>query len=129
MTMRAALHSSVDEPPARQLKSRLRQDLALAMRSGAKSDVGVLRTLLAAIDNAEAVQVGDVHYRYVVRQFLDRSAEVPRRDLSHNDLQDLIRRDRDERLRVAADVASRGRMDRARELRREAALVSRYILD
>ncbi|MGX7894099.1 hypothetical protein [Tsuneonella sp. HG222] len=39
------------------LKARLRKDLKAAMRAGEKAEVGLLRNLAAALDNAEAATV------------------------------------------------------------------------
>ena len=63
--MTASLESPAEpgSDAAESLKARLRADLKLAMRARAKLDVGVLRALIAALDNAQAVQIGKTHHR------------------------------------------------------------------
>ena len=99
------------------------------MRNKATDEVRVLRTLLAEIDNAEAVSVGSLHDRYRLSSFGDGTAEAPRKHLTPDDLQELLRRDRDDRLRAAEELEIGGQLERSRELRDQADTVRRYILD
>ncbi len=64
------------------LKQRLREDLKAAMQAKAADEVRVLRALIAALDNAEAVppETGP----YVPRAFGDATAERPRRQLDED---------------------------------------------
>jgi uncharacterized protein len=66
---------------AEQLKSQIRSDLKLAMREKRSGDLSLLRSMLGAIDNAEAVPVGDRHEKYNPAKFGDASVEAPRRRL------------------------------------------------
>ncbi|HEX3423135.1 MAG TPA: hypothetical protein VHS33_07015 [Sphingomicrobium sp.] len=110
-----------------ELRSRLQSDLRDAMRNQARNEIAVLRTLLAEIDNAQAVPVGDLHERYSVRNFGDGSAEVPRRSITYAQLQERFCGDHDERLAAAAQLETIGQVGEAKRLRNEAQIVKRYI--
>ena len=113
---------SVDE-----LRSLLEADLRSAMSAKASREVGVLRTLLAEIDNAQAVPVGTLHQRYSVKMFGDGSAEVSRKSITFAELQVRLCADRDERLATANLCEASGRTEQADILRQEARIVERYI--
>ena len=108
------------------LKSRLRADLKTAMRTQQSEETRLLRVLLAAIDNAEAVSTPQER-GYVTRDFGDGSAEVPRRVLTPDMLQAILH-DEIETRRAAADEMDRvERADRAESLRFQASIVARYL--
>ncbi len=58
------------------LTGRLRTDLKAAMLGRRVAEIEVLRSLIAAIDDAQAVPVSSLHETYVVRAFGD----LPRGD-------------------------------------------------
>ena len=105
------------------LKQRLRADLKAAMRARASDEVRLLRTLIAALDNAEAVP-GETGY--VPRAFGDPGAEVARRELDGEAVGGLLGSEIDTRLVAAADYERHGAMDEAGRLRREVELIARY---
>jgi uncharacterized protein YqeY len=109
---------------ATELKERLRADLKAAMRAKAADEVRPLRTLIAALDNAEAVTVG--HDKYVSRSFGDPSGEVPRRELDEAAVRALLSSEIETRLAAAVDYERHGEGAEAERLRAEAALISRY---
>ena len=108
------------------VKTRIRHDLRQAMLARNRAEAGVLRTLLAALDNAEAVPVGREHERYVERAFGDPAAEVPRLSLTAEAVEAVLAAERTERLVVAERLAQSGRDDDAARLRAEADIVARY---
>lgn len=109
------------------LQLRLRIDLMTAMRERRDVEKAVLRTLLAAIDNAQAVPVGDRHDRYVVHAFGDPATEVPRLELSLDALGDVLRREQQDRLESAEELTLLGHDDRALRLRQEAKIIENYV--
>jgi uncharacterized protein YqeY len=109
------------------LQSRLRADLKTAMRERAATEMRVLRALLAAIDNAQAVPVGDRHDTYVPHAFGDAGVEIARLDLSADALEALLQRERQERIGTAEQMTALGQSDRARGLQEESAIVGRYL--
>lgn len=109
------------------MKARIRLDLTAAMKARRAAETGVLRALLAALDNAEAVPVGQAHDRHVVRAFGDPSAETPRLLLNEADVRRLLQREAAEREDAAIELERLGELDDAQRLRREASLVERYL--
>lgn len=107
-----------------QLRDRLKADLGAAIRDGDTRLVAVLRSLLAAIGNAEAVELDPSHPKEVQGW-----AEVPRRRLTTAELMQIVRREADERRAAAAEYEQRGRPDEAERLRRSARVVDRYLED
>lgn len=116
----------MDANPAEALKDRLRFDLKAAMRGGEKFKVSALRDLIAELDNAEAVEVGADHDKFVLHDFGDRSAEAPRRLLSQSDVQAILAREEAERTAAALEMERLGLEDRAARLRAAASLISTY---
>jgi len=112
---------------ARALLARLRDDLRSAMRERQSKETSVLRGLIAAIDNAQAVPVGDLHASYAVHEFGDKSVEVPRRPLSGAELRALLAREVEERNRCADEYRRLDRPGRADELLQEAAIIACYL--
>src|SRR6185503_3713213 len=101
------------------VKARIRADLRAAMSAKKMDEVGVLRTLLAALDNAEAVAVAPE--RYTERKFGDPATEVPRKQLSAEDVIAIISAEQRERLTAAEALERAGRSEPAAKLRGEAA--------
>ncbi|MBB2157927.1 hypothetical protein HLH33_16740 [Gluconacetobacter diazotrophicus] len=110
-----------------ELTARLRVDLKAAMRGRCLAEVKVLRGLIAAIDDAQAVPVGSLHETYVVRAFGDPSVEVPRRDLGVEDLRRLLESESAARFAAAEEYRAAGHHDRAEELTAAAKIVGRYL--
>ncbi len=108
------------------IKDVLRKDLRSAMRSRSTLTVSTLRSLIAAIDNAQAVPVGDAHVRYEVRPFADGSAELPRRAVSEADVQLILQEELAARTSGATEFERHGKLAEASRLREEAAIVARY---
>lgn len=105
------------------LKERLRADLKAAMRNGRASDVGVIRTLIAAIDNAEAVPVEGFQKRLRRQESI---GEVARRVLDPAALDAVLAAEIQSRLAAAEDYERNGRTEDGARLRQETGLVARY---
>ena len=105
------------------LKDRLRADLKIAMQAQASAEVRLLRTLIAALDNAEAVP-GE--QKYVPRAFGDPANEVARRELDAAAVDRLLGAEIDSRLAAAADYERHQRDDDGARLRAEAEMIARY---
>lgn len=106
------------------LKQRLREDLKTAMQAKAADEVRVLRALIAALDNAEAVppETGP----YVPRAFGDATAERPRRQLDEDAVGALLVDEIEARLAAAADYDRHRCAEDAARLWAEATLIERY---
>lgn len=106
------------------LKVRLRADLKAAMQAKASHEVRLLRTLIAALDNAEAV--AEPPKAFGSRAFGDPSGEVARREIDAKALDALLLAEIEAR-RAAADEYDRHEQDlEAARLRHEAELIARY---
>lgn len=108
------------------LIARLREDLKTAMRARASEETAVLRALLGALDNAQAVPLDPDHKPAEMRRFGDGSAEVSRRVLNTRDVDALLAREAEERDQAAGEMERLGQTERAAALRGEAAIVRRY---
>ena len=109
------------------IKAKIRQELLAAAKARRAEETRLLRVLLAAFDNAQALPVGSAHDRYRVRMFGDPSGEVPRRVLGESDVRDLLLREQAERIAAAQQFEGLGRSEEAARLRAEAALIARYL--
>jgi uncharacterized protein YqeY len=108
---------------ASELKHRLRADLKTAMRERKGDEVAVIRTLIAAVDNAEAQPLEHFEERLRQREAI---GEVGRRELDEMALDDLLGAEARSRLAAAEEYERHGRTDDAARLRRDADLIARY---
>ncbi|MFF0728549.1 hypothetical protein [Streptomyces sp. NPDC004134] len=118
---------------AQALRSLMRADLRAAMKARDREVVSALRTALAAIDNAEAVEApaaapADQGSEHVAgaRSGVG-SAEAVRRVLSAEDVRALLREQITERRTEAGGYETAGRADAADRLRREADALAAYL--
>jgi len=109
------------------MKLQLRSDLRAALVERRASDVEVLRSLLGALDQAEAVPIAPVGSGHVSYRFGDPGTEVPRKRLAPEDVRAVIRKERDELLAAADEYADRAREDISAGYRLKAAFVERYL--
>jgi len=105
------------------LKDRLRGDLKTAMRERNQGKVGVIRTLIAAIDNAEAQPIEAFEQRLRQRETI---GEVARRELDSQALDAVLAAEIQSRISAAEDYERNGRADDAARLREEARLIAGY---
>jgi len=109
------------------IKTRIRSDLTAAMKARRTAETSLLRAILAALDNAEAISVGTAHDRYQVRAFGDPSVEASRRVLSEADIRDVLLHETADREVAAQEFEKLGRLDEAERLRNEVSLIARYV--
>jgi uncharacterized protein YqeY len=91
--------------------------------------VRVLRSTLAAIDNAEAVDAAPGHQQLAIERTPVGvgAAEAPRRVLTAAQVADIVRAEIAEREAAARDYDRAGRPERAGQLRGEAAVLSAHL--
>jgi uncharacterized protein YqeY len=114
------------------VRARLRADLVVAMKAREGEAVSALRTALAAIDNAEAV---DVRAEAQVppsgpiagAQAGAGSTEMERRMLSVGEVRALLEAEIADRIEAAERYEAGGHHDRADRLRREVDVLSKYV--
>jgi uncharacterized protein YqeY len=108
-----------------QIRERMKADLIRAMKTRQTARVATLRSALAAIDNAEAVPVGD---QTPIIPFVTQSPDVPRKVLSVADIRQLLQKEVDERHAASAEYARLGQPAEAERLQAAAALIASYLL-
>ncbi|WP_405165924.1 hypothetical protein OG203_13055 [Nocardia sp. NBC_01499] len=109
---------STDRPP---LRERMRAALSAAMKSRDRQVITGLRSALGAIDNAEAVDVGEHRAGAVEGSAVGLGvAEVARRELTEGDIERIVRAEIAERHTVAEEYEGLGRSEHAEDLRVQA---------
>lgn len=119
--------SDVIEDAGKKMKALMRADLSVALKERRADEAKVVRTLIAAIDNAEAPPLPAGHAASVALRFESGAAEVERLCLSRSHLRRLLRTEIEEREQAAAALDHLNRADRAIALRAEALVVRRYL--
>lgn len=110
------------------LRTRLNQRLRAAMRARDVVTTAALRSVSAAIANAEAVDVpeparADPRSDRVTGAVGVGAAETARRELSDDDLTAIVTAEADERKTAAQTYATAGHADRSEKLRQEAVII------
>ncbi|MFD6820388.1 hypothetical protein ACFWC5_08440 [Streptomyces sp. NPDC060085] len=119
---------------AQALRSLLRTDLVAAMKARRTEAVSALRTAIAVIDNAEAVETPAQASVQAVSEHVAGagtgvgSTEAERRVLSLDDVRALLQAQVDDRTGEADRYDTHGQRDAALRLRREADVLSRYLV-
>lgn len=112
------------------LRDRLRAAVPAAMKARDRSTVAALRSALAAIDNAEAVDPADGAARAGAIETSPvgvGAAEVARRMLSEADVAAIVTTEISERRAAAATYELAGHSDRATRLVAEADALAMYL--
>lgn len=112
------------EDAADPLKARLRADIKAAMRAREADETRLLRALLAAIDNAQAVPLEQVAQ---IARAERMSPELPRVALNGADLHKLLTGEMAERTRAAEAMVAHGHAERAARLHAEVTIIGRYL--
>lgn len=110
-----------------QMKARMRADLRAAMKEGRGSDARLIRSLIAAIDNAEAPPARAGSGAAEQHRFLSGSAEVERLSLDAVRVQAILLAEIEDREEAAAEMDRLDRSDRADAIRAEARLATGYL--
>ncbi len=108
------------------MKERLRADLKAAMRDKQPAQVRVLRQLIAALDNAEAVPVESAP-KWVRLQPGDPRSETARLELDEAAVARLLAAEAEARRTAAAEYRQGGRDGEADALDAEIELIARYL--
>jgi uncharacterized protein YqeY len=118
--------------PSSTLRQRLRGALRTAMKSRDRVALGALRSTLAAIDNAEAVEVDASAARNLAIEMIPSgagAAEAERRVLTEADVERIVRAEAAEREAGARDYDAAGRPERAELLRAEARVLLAHLAE
>lgn len=104
------------------IPARLREDLAIALRSQNRIEASMIRTLMAAIDNAEAIEASTTSDPKIG---LDH--DQPRRDLTTDDVTRIVEGERDELAEAVDHYRQLGLTDQVEELETRLRIVNRYL--
>lgn len=107
------------------LREQMKVDLTQAMKARENATVATLRSVLAAIDNAEAVPVNET--TFLVEPVLGQRHEAPRKLLSTDDIQQIIQKEIDERRAASVKYTKLGLQAEAERLQTAAALLAAYL--
>ena len=107
--------------PAEALRERLTSDLRAAMKHRDPVAVATLRCLLSALDNASAVTETREH-----APVFGRSGDVPRRELTPADIEQVFAAEAAERAAAVADYDRLGLQEDALRLRAELAIIAAF---
>lgn len=110
-----------------EMKARMRADLRAAMKEGRGADARLIRSLIAAIDNAEAPPARSGSGAAEQHLFLSGSAEVERLSLDADRVRAILLAEIEEREQAAAGMDRLNRPDRADAIRTEARLAATYL--
>ncbi len=119
-------HPMTDPNP---LRDRLRAALPAAMKARDRATASTLRATLAAIENAEAVDVAVVPSAGAIEASAVGigAAEAARRELSEADVAAIVRAEIAEREHAAEVYEGSGHGDKAAELRAAAAVLTTFL--
>jgi uncharacterized protein YqeY len=116
------------------VRTRLRQGLRTALKARDRIAVDAIRSALAAIENAEAIDVPESQPRAATSARIAGatagvgSSEAERRDLSEAEIVGIIDGQIQERSQAAEDYDALGKAEAAQRLREEAAVLRSYVV-
>ena len=128
--MSTAVNASSRVAAVTALRQRLRDALPAAMKARDRVAVAALRSALAAIDNAEAVDGTPTNGMAIERSPVGvGAAELPRRELTAEQVEQIVRAELAEREDAALGYERGGQTDRAAQLRAEIAVLAQALGD
>lgn len=108
-----------------EIREQMKVDLRNAMKARDTERVTTLRSVLAAIDNAEAVPVAAAPF--TVEPEAGQRTEVPRKVLTGDDIRQIIEREVAERRHASQTYAQVAQQAEAERLQRAATLLISYL--
>lgn len=108
-----------------QLRQQMKADLTRAMKARQSETVATLRSVLAAIDNAEAIPVTESPFP--VEPVPGQRHEAPRKLLTAEDIHQIVQKERDERQAASLKYATLGLHAEAERLLAAAKLLADYL--
>ena len=104
------------------MRARLNSDLLAAMKSRDTIATATLRCLIGALDNGSAVPLTSDHVAVY-----GRSGDVPRKDLSETECNNILSAEAQSRRIAVAEYERLGRVEQATRLQAELAVIARYL--
>lgn len=109
------------------IRTQLKTDLKAAMKARQQHSVAALRSLLAAIDNAEAVDVRHLPAPSLNIDTCGHAPDVPRKVLTKADVGQIILKEAHELQQAQAEYTRLGLHDDAQRLAEELASIQHYV--
>lgn len=107
------------------LREQMKADLTQAMKARQRATVTTLRSVLAAIDNAEAIPV--IEPAFPAEPVLGQQHEAPRKRLSAEDIREIVQREMDAHCAASVKYANLGLQAEAERLQNAATLLAGYL--
>lgn len=107
------------------LREQMKADLTQAMKARQSATVATLRSVLAAIDNAEAIPVSEP--AFPAEPVLGQQHEAPRKLLSAEEIREIVRKEMEERRAACVKYANLGLQAEAERLQNAAILLAGYL--
>lgn len=111
-----------NQPVKPSIREQMKLDLTAAMKAREMVAVSTLRTVLGAIDNAEAVPVTTP-----LEYSNGKTKDVPRKQLTLTDIEQILRQELNARQAAALKYQDLGKADEAARLQQEADLIADYL--
>lgn len=108
--------------PRLRVLDQLRADLAISLRERRSIEVSAIRTLIGALENAEAVEVE--HSSEVKTGF---GHDVPRRELTDREVRDILERERSDVVNAMVRYGDLGLDDHVAEMKARLTIIERYV--
>jgi uncharacterized protein len=114
------------------MRENMRHALKTAMKARDKTAVAAIRSVLAAIDNAEAIQVDHSATEHGSAEVAGAAvglgaAEAERRSLAAADIRTIVETEINDRIAAANEYEQGGRGEAGRKLRAEADVLRGYV--
>ena len=111
-----------NQPTPPSIREQMKLDLIVAMKAREMIAVSTLRTVLGAIDNAEAVPVTTP-----LEYSNGKTNDVPRKQLTSTDIEEILRQELDARQTAALKYQNLGKEGEAARLHQEADVIAHYL--
>ena len=108
-----------------QIREQMKADLTQAMKARDSLAVTTLRSVLGAIDNAEAIPVSEA--KFPVEPVVGKSNEAPRKILSPDDIRQILQHEIEDRRAASTEYARLGQQAEAERLQKAAGLIEGYL--
>lgn len=108
-----------------EIREQMKADLTQAMKARDSLAVTTLRSVLGAIDNAEAIPVTEA--KIPVEPVIGKSNEAPRKLLTAADIRQILQHEIEDRRAASAEYARLGQPAEAERLQKAAGLIEAYL--
>lgn len=116
------METKQNSPFTLSIREQMKMDLTAAMKAREMVTVSTLRTVLGAIDNAEAVPITTP-----LEYSNGKTNDVPRKQLTQTDIEQILRQELNTRQAAALKYQDLGKEGEAARLQQEADVIAHYL--